>query len=183
MGGKDIYMATLQEDDSWGQIKNMGPKFNTEFDEDAPFIHANGNLLYFSSQGHNSMGGFDIFFSTLKDGKWGKPTNVGAPINTPNDDIFYVVSANGERAYFSSARKGGMGGQDIYVVQPGIYGKKPVLALIKGIVKNNGRFVEAKVKVTNITTDESYGIYKGNANTGNYLIARRISSSFSLSAF
>ncbi len=171
MGGKDIYKAKLQEDGSWGQIRNMGPKFNTEFDEDAPFIHANGGLLYFSSQGHNSMGGYDIFFSTLKDGKWEKAINLGMPINTPNDDIFYVVSANGERAYFSSARKGGLGGQDIYVVKPGVYGKKPVLALIKGLIQSNGKFVEAKVRVTNVTTDESYGIYKGNSNSGNYLIA------------
>lgn len=170
-GGQDIYQATRQEDETWGDITNLGPTINTPYDEDAPFIHANNKLLYFSSKGHNSMGGYDIFYSTFEDRKWTPPNNIGPPVNTPNDDNFYVVSANGERAYFSSARAGGLGGQDIYIVKPGVFGKKPVLALIKGIVENNGRSLEASIHVTNTTTNEAYGNYKSNAASGNYLIA------------
>ncbi|MBL4578627.1 MAG: PD40 domain-containing protein, partial [Flavobacteriales bacterium] len=170
-GGQDLYRATLLEDETWGNIINLGPDINTPYDEDAPFIHANGELLYFSSKGHNSMGGFDIFYTTLIDGKWSKPDNIGPPVNTPNDDNFYVVSANGERAYFSSARAGGYGGQDVYVVKPGVFGKKPVLALIKGVIKNNARNIQATIRVTNTTTNEAYGDYKSNAASGNYLIA------------
>ncbi|MBL4658304.1 MAG: PD40 domain-containing protein, partial [Flavobacteriales bacterium] len=170
-GGMDIYQATRQDDETWGNITNLGPTINTPYDEDAPFIHSNNILLYFSSKGHNSMGGYDIFFSTYENKAWTAPHNIGPPVNTPNDDNFYVVSANGERAYFSSARAGGYGGQDIYVVRPGVFGKKPVLALIKGIVENNGRALEATIQVTNTTTNEAYGKYKSNAATGNYLIA------------
>ncbi|MBL4754175.1 MAG: OmpA family protein [Flavobacteriales bacterium] len=179
-GGQDIYQATLQEDETWGDIVNLGPDINTPYDEDAPFIHANGELLYFSSKGHNSMGGFDIFYATLKFGKWVAPDNIGPPVNTPNDDNFYVVSASGERAYFSSGRAGGYGGQDIYVVKPGVFGKKPVLAVIKGVVKNNGRVTPTDINITNTSTNEPYGAYKANASSGNYLITLPPGSDYKL---
>ncbi|MBL4578440.1 MAG: PD40 domain-containing protein, partial [Flavobacteriales bacterium] len=105
-GGKDLYKASLKDGDQWGDVENLGDNVNTEFDDDAPFIHANGELLYFSSKGHNSMGGYDVFFSKLEKKKWGKPSNIGHPVNTPNDDLYYVVTPSGKKAYFSSARKG-----------------------------------------------------------------------------
>jgi len=170
LGGKDLYEATLQDDHTWGDIRNLGPRFNTKYDEDAPFINATDEYLCFSSKGHNSMGGYDIFFSRKVDDKWNKPVNLGYPVNTPNDDIYYTISPDGERAYFSSVRKGGMGGQDIYMVKPGVLEEKPKLALLKGSLKYNARPSEVIVKVTNISTEETYTDYKSNTGTGNYLL-------------
>ena len=171
LGGQDIYQATLKDDNTWGNIVNLGPDINTPYNEDAPFIHANGELLYFSSEGHNSMGGYDVFYSTFKNSQWSKPNNLGPPVNTPNDDNFYVVAPSGERGYFSSGRAGGYGGSDIYMVKPGVYGKLPNLALLKGRVQNNGRNVKASIKVTNTTTNESYLTNTSDVTSDNYLIS------------
>lgn len=102
MGGRDIYVSQRQEDGNWGPLKNLGEPINTQYDEDAPFITADGKL-YFSSKGHNSMGGFDIFFSERENGKWLKPKNLGVPLNTPGDDIYFVTSNTSDHAYFSSS--------------------------------------------------------------------------------
>ena len=91
---------------------------NTEFDEDAPFIHADDRTLYFASQGHKSMGGFDIFMSIMDDnGNWAEPQNVGYPINTTDDDIYFVWAGDGKNGYLSSIRDDSRGDKDIYVVK------------------------------------------------------------------
>ena len=115
-GGKDLYSADLQEDGSWGNVKNLGPTINTIYDEDAPFLHLDGALLSFSSKGHTSMGGYDIFESKiLGDTAYSEPLNLGYPINTSANDIFYTVLPN-DNVYYSSARKGGYGQNDIYLI-------------------------------------------------------------------
>jgi outer membrane protein OmpA-like peptidoglycan-associated protein/tetratricopeptide (TPR) repeat protein len=114
-GGLDIYKSTKNEKGEWGEPINLGATINTPYDEDSPFIH-NENTLYFSSQGHTSMGGYDIFVTKLENNQWSKPENLGYPINTADDDIYYVVSKNEERGYLSSARAGGFGEKDLYVV-------------------------------------------------------------------
>ena len=170
LGGKDLYKADHIGGNAWGNIKNLGPKFNTEYDEDAPFIHANGEMLFFSSQGHNSMGGFDIFQSRQINGKWQKAVNLGHPVNTPNDDLYYVVNPSGDKAYFSSTRKGTLGENDIFVVKPGILTERPILALIKGMIKYGDRNAEATINVTDQSTGESYGSYRSNSASGNYVV-------------
>lgn len=114
-GGLDIYKSTKNEKGEWSEPVNLGPTINTPYDEDAPFIH-NETTLYFSSQGHTSMGGFDIFVSELQNGQWTTPRNLGYPLNTADDDIYFVVSADNQRGYFSSGRAGGLGDKDLYVV-------------------------------------------------------------------
>ncbi len=115
-GGKDLYSAELKEDGSWGSVKNLGPTINTIYDEDSPFLHAEGDLLNFSSKGHSSMGGYDIFESKIVgDTAYSKPVNMGYPINTTANDIFYTVLPN-EHVYYSSARRGGYGQNDIYLI-------------------------------------------------------------------
>ena len=125
-GGKDLYVATKKEDGSWGNVTNLGTKINTSYDEDAPFISPDGRTLIFSSEGHNSIGDFDLFTSSLdlKDGSWQAPKNLGYPVNTTDDDLFYVLSPDGKRGYFSSARDGGKGDQDLYVVEPASFKKE-----------------------------------------------------------
>lgn len=102
-GGLDIYKSEKKPNGKWGKEINLGDSINTEFNEDGPFILSN-NVLYFCSEGHNTMGGYDIFYSKLKkDSTWSKPVNMGYPINTTDDDLFFtpVDSAN---AYFASVR-------------------------------------------------------------------------------
>jgi hypothetical protein len=171
LGARDIYVSHKMPDGSWGKAENLGPSINTAFNDDSPFIHPDGITLFFSSEGHNSIGGYDIMWSTLKDGKWSEPTNIGYPINTTEDERFYVLTADGEHGYYSSDMKGGKGQQDIYTVAPGFFGEKPILALVVGTVFANDQAVDATISVTNAETGEKQGTYHSNSSTGKYLIA------------
>ncbi|MEI7597364.1 MAG: OmpA family protein [Bacteroidota bacterium] len=115
-GDLDVYKSTQNEKGKWQKPENLGPIINTKYDEDAVFIHPDGKTLYFSSRGHKTMGGFDIFKSVYENGKWSEPENLGFPINTPDNDAYFVLAANGINGYYSSARDGGLGGQDIYMI-------------------------------------------------------------------
>lgn len=115
-GGRDIYFLEKDAKGRWGKVQNLGPVINTEFDEEGVFVHPDGHTLFFSSRGHNSMGGYDIFYSEKGlNGEWKKPVNIGYPINTPDDDLFYS-STDSSFGYFSAIRPGGLGGFDIYRV-------------------------------------------------------------------
>lgn len=117
-GGIDIYRATLDSKGQWSNVKNLGNVVNTEFDDDGPFIDYDGVTLYFSSRGHKGMGGHDIFKTIFNpsNNTWSEPENLGYPINTPDDDIFFVSSKDGKRAYYSSVREDGLGYTDIFVI-------------------------------------------------------------------
>jgi outer membrane protein OmpA-like peptidoglycan-associated protein len=115
-GGSDIYMCKKSEKGKWTEPINLGNVINTEYDEEGVFMHPDGKTLYFSSKGHKTMGGYDIFKSEYKDGKWSDPENIGYPINTTDDDVFFSISASGLHGFYSSAMAGGYGGQDIYMV-------------------------------------------------------------------
>jgi outer membrane protein OmpA-like peptidoglycan-associated protein len=110
-GGHDIYKVDLQGNKP---AQNLGATINTPYGEEAVFMMPDGKTMYFSSEGHNSMGGYDIFKSVYENGKWSEPENLGWPINTPDDDVFFVTSASGRHGYYSSDRPGGLGGKDIY---------------------------------------------------------------------
>lgn len=116
-GGTDIYISRKNAKGKWGKPENAGNVINTFFDELGVSLGPNDSVLYFSSKGHNSMGGYDVFKSSLSDvGLWSKPINFGYPINTPNDDIFFVEVPGGKAAYYSSNRESGLGGMDIYKI-------------------------------------------------------------------
>ncbi|MDQ3047922.1 MAG: hypothetical protein M3R27_10270, partial [Bacteroidota bacterium] len=135
-GGRDLYTSKKTSEGDWGKAVNMGANINTKYDEDSPFIHHNGRALSFSSSGHNTMGGFDIFTSLLsEDGSWSEPVNAGSPINTSDDDIFYVMSPDNLNAYLSSYREGGFGEKDNYLVTF-LDRKGTPLTLVKGFVKD-----------------------------------------------
>lgn len=116
MGDRDIYFSDMDVKGEWASAKNIGPEINTKYAEEAVFMHPDGVTLYFSSKGFNTMGGYDIFKSTFKNGKWSAPENLGYPINGPDDDVFFVVSGSGSRAYFASSKQGGFGDKDIYKI-------------------------------------------------------------------
>jgi hypothetical protein len=131
-GGKDIYRCIKLPNGKWSKALNMGPRINSEYDEDGGFIHPDGQTFYFASNGPGTMGGYDVLYATLnEDNKFSNVTNIGYPVNTTDDDIFYVVSPDGKRGYFASTKEGGYGDKDIYEIT--LEEKREVfLALFKG---------------------------------------------------
>ena len=115
-GGHDIYKVTKNDKGKWKNVTNLGNVLNTPEDEVTVFAHPDGKTMYFSSRGHDGIGGFDIFVSTYENGQWSKPRNIGVPINTPGDDISFVITANGKSAYYASAQPTGFGEEDIYCI-------------------------------------------------------------------
>jgi outer membrane protein OmpA-like peptidoglycan-associated protein len=116
LGNRDIWISTVDQKGKWGVSTNIGAPINTIYGEEGVFVHPDGKTIYFSSQGHSSMGGYDIFKSVFKDGKWGEPENLGWPINGPDDDVFFVISADGKHGYYASNKVDGNGEKDIYKI-------------------------------------------------------------------
>jgi hypothetical protein len=118
LGGKDLYRVRKFMNGKYSLPFNLGPAINTPLDEDAPYIDPRDNALYFSSKGHNSMGEYDIFKSAYntETSRWMKPENLGVPINSTNDDIYFMKLDDKETAYFTSRREGGYGDADIYQI-------------------------------------------------------------------
>jgi outer membrane protein OmpA-like peptidoglycan-associated protein len=117
-GGMDIYYSQLQGDGSWGPAVNLGPEVNTKYNEEAPFLYSDGKTLYFSSEGHNSMGGFDLFTTTYSDRneRWSVPENLGFPINTADDEMSISFTADGKHAYYAANKEDSFGDEDIYLI-------------------------------------------------------------------
>ncbi len=134
-GGRDIYRVVKLPNGEWSKAQNIGATVNTKYEEDGVFIHPNGRTMYFSSTGHNSMGGFDIFSTEQQaDGTWSTPVNIGYPLNTVDDDVFFVTTADGKRGYFSSDKIGGYGEKDIYFVDFPEEMSSEGLAVLKGFI-------------------------------------------------
>ncbi|MBL4656463.1 MAG: PD40 domain-containing protein [Flavobacteriales bacterium] len=179
-GGKDIYMSKMRDDGVWDEAINLGPKINTQYDDDAPFIHPDGKTLFFSSNGHFNMGNYDVFRSRWDGESWSTPHNMGYPLNTAGDDMFYVVAANGKRAYFSSGRPGGMGEQDLYIAHlEKIKNEQPVI-LLKGKVTVNDSAAQAKITVKYAENNVAQGVYSSNASSGSYLISLPVGKDYAV---
>ncbi len=118
-GGLDLYVTKLDRNGEWGTPVNMGPEVNTPFNDDRPFLINDGKILFFASQGHYNMGGYDIFRSDLQyNGLWSKPVNLGYPLNTPDDNIFFCPIDKGRAGYMSmTGKEPGAGKADIYLVR------------------------------------------------------------------
>ena len=128
----DIYKIQELPDGTWSQPEKLPPAINTPYNEAYPIINATGDTLYFASEGHNSMGGYDIFYSVLKDGKWQKPVNLGYPINSTFDNYSIVYTHNKKYAYVAANRADGYGGKDIYRLN--FEDKDEPLCLIQGYI-------------------------------------------------
>lgn len=112
-GGADIYVSTRDANGNWGNPQNLGPEVNTAFDEKFPFIAADGTL-YFSSNSPAGLGGLDIYKTKFEKGRWTKPENLGAPVNSNKDDFSFIMAADNKGGYLASNRDGGKGEDDIY---------------------------------------------------------------------
>ena len=172
-GGFDIYMVKKMPTGDWSFPQNCGGKINTANNDRAPFMHPDGVTLFFSSEGHKSMGGYDVFQAMQdENGLWSDAENIGYPINTTGDDIFYVTSADGKRAYYSSFREDGYGEKDIYMISLPKREEK-ALTVMSGIFRLEGSEGpipdNAQIIVTDNETGDIVGIYKPNSKTGKYL--------------
>lgn len=173
-GGLDIYKSVRTPNGDWGPPVNLGPTVNTRYNEDTPFITEDGKTLYFSSYGHLNMGGYDINYTTLQDdGSWAIPVNAGYPINTTDNDLFFVPVKNGTFAYISRYLENNtLGRADIFRFE--IYsGVHPRKFTIKGIIALPGKVEaanqSAKVYALQILTRDT--VYKTTANAaGEYSI-------------
>lgn len=170
-GGKDLYSVKRLPDGEWGKPFNLGPKINTEYNEDAPFMHPSGNILFFSSEGHKNMGGYDIFKSGFDEfGNFTTPVNLGYPINKVDDDVFFVLNTNATTGYLSSEREGGYGSQDIYKV---VFSDSILPFNVHNVYvydQSKNLLKKAEIVLTELESDKIYGIYKSNENTGKILI-------------
>ncbi|MBI2966222.1 MAG: PD40 domain-containing protein [Bacteroidetes bacterium] len=116
-GQGDIWKSEKTSKGQWDEPENLGNIINTAEDEIGVYIHPDGKTLFFSSKGHKSLGGYDIFRSVFQNDNWSVPENVGYPVNTTDDDVHFVMTADNKRGYFSSLRDGGKGEKDIYVIE------------------------------------------------------------------
>lgn len=135
-GGRDIYRVVKLPNGEWSEPENLGPTINTEHDEDSPFISVDNKTLYFSHNGEKSMGGFDVFVSVFDDEEqvWSDPINLGTPLNSMGDDIYYTTTADGLTGYLSSYREEGKGEKDIYEIKNDYLGLDNV-AVLTGKIK------------------------------------------------
>lgn len=174
-GGLDLYKSEKKPNGTWGTPENLGSDINTEYDEDAPFIHPDSRTMFFNSNGHNTMGGTDIFKTYFAGGEWQQPTNLGYPINTPTNDSYFTLTANAKIGYFSSERKGGLGGQDIYFFEMPAHEANIPITLIKGKIlvgeDDELKPVPTKIKVVDVDANrEVQYVYSPDPATGKYLI-------------
>ncbi|NNC84835.1 MAG: hypothetical protein HKN75_02065 [Bacteroidia bacterium] len=164
-GGMDLYMCSISETGAFGEPKNLGPKVNTPFDEDNPIIHIDSKTLFFSSDGHKSMGGADIFKTYLADPKvgWSVPENLGYPINNAYDNLYFAPTADGKKAYVSAVREDTKGSTDIYEVNF----EKPYattnIAVVKGLVLAPGGTPSKSTRI--LITDKETGKMVANTVT------------------
>ena len=173
-GGSDIWYATRKSDGSWNDPVNMGSAINTEMNERSPFLHTDSKTLYFSSNGHDGLGGQDIFYSKMDSKRqWSDPVNIGSPINTENDEVDFFVSLDGKTGYFSSNN---YGDQDWNIYQFELYeeARPHTMVIVKGkVTVDEGDLENAVVEIRDTNANVvSTGIVS--VNTGSYAVATEV---------
>src|SRR5690554_1948510 len=149
-GGRDIYRITMLPSGQWSEPLNLGPTINTKYDEDSPFISVDNKTLYFSHNGDKSIGGFDVFISVMdeEDQSWSEPINLGVPLNSTGDDIYYTTTADGLTGFYTSFRADGYGEKDIYEVQNDYLGIKNATVLVGNVISTSSEPIPEDVAFT-----------------------------------
>lgn len=175
LGGTDIYISKKLPTLEWSEPLNLGPAVNTPFDEDFPNITSDGKTLYFSSKGHTSIGGYDIFKTEWDEAEksWKGTKNIGYPINSTMDDMNFRLSANGRHGYISALRDGGLGDLDIYRVT--FNETEPRYSIIKGSITSADTtkkisYSDVFITVYDDKSNDIIGNYLPNPNSGKYVI-------------
>ncbi|MET1054463.1 MAG: OmpA family protein [Pedobacter sp.] len=185
LGGYDIWETMLNAEGEWSKPVNLGPDINTPFDETTPFIHPDGKTLYFSSNGWPGLGNMDIYYSRAQDnGSWGKPVNIGYPINTFSEETGLMVTPDGSKGMFSSILKDGFGDMDIYSFDLPAAAKPMPITYVKGIVrdKETKNFLEARVQVVNLKTRETKFNDFTSKDNGEFLAVMPLGSTYAFNA-
>ena len=208
-GKQDIYYSIKNAKDKWSDPVNIGAVINTPYDEEGVYITPDGKSLYFSSKGHNSMGGFDIYKSTFEDEHWTNPVNLGYPVNTPDDDVFFTMAGSGQRGYYSSKKKFGFGDQDLYIItflgaaKPLKLGSDKVLlaweantdygpapepkieqnTILKGVILDATTLepLQATIEIFDNTKNELMAEFESNSTSGAYLISLKPGMNYGIS--
>ncbi len=169
-GGLDIYVCHKLPSGEWGQPENMGPSVNTEYDEESPYLFADGKTLFFASKGHYSMGGFDLFYINLdRTGKWPGAVDLGFPINTPEDDMFIMPLIDGKTFYIASKNiNGEKKWTNIYKIKIPFIETLPVTMFNARVALCNGILPQVRVDVYNSDTKEHYLTTHSDITTGNF---------------
>ncbi len=208
-GKQDIYYSIKNAKDKWSDPVNIGAVINTPYDEEGVYITPDGKSLYFSSKGHNSMGGFDIYKSTFEDEHWTNPVNLGYPVNTPDDDVFFTMAGSGQRGYYSSKKKFGFGDQDLYIItflgaaKPLKLGSDKVLlaweantdygpapepkieqnTILKGVILDAVTLepLQATIEIFDNTKNELMAEFESNSTSGAYLLSMKPGMNYGIS--
>lgn len=182
-GNKDIFVSIQNEDGQWSVPQSLGSVINTNKDEMSPFIHPDGKTLYFTSEGHLGMGGMDIFYSKKQDdGSWSIPQNIGYPINTHHDEGFFIVSASGATAYYSSDQLGGSGKFDLYSFDLPLELRPEPVNYIKGVITDAIKlnYIFAEFELINLTTGETVVKSFSDPIDGTFLVCLPSNASYAL---
>ncbi|MCE5348098.1 MAG: tetratricopeptide repeat protein [Bacteroidales bacterium] len=171
-GGLDIFVSLKDSTGDWGQPSNLGPVINSPYNEESPFLSRDDKTLFFSSRGHFNMGGYDIFYSNkLDNGQWSVPLNVGYPLNSTDDDVFFKPLNEGYEGYFSKESPDGFGKQDIYRIE--IFSENhPRRFFVKGMAKVDELISNindsVKISALNIKNPNQTLVVYSNPKTGVY---------------
>ncbi|MET4080460.1 outer membrane protein OmpA-like peptidoglycan-associated protein [Pedobacter sp. UYP30] len=180
-GGYDIWKSTITADSKWGAAINLGPKINTPYDENTPYLHVDGKTFYFSSDGWPGFGHKDIFYSRLDSaGNWQTPINMGYPINSFEDETGLVVGADGSKGYFSSTLPSGYGKQDIYRFDIPESAKPKKVVYVKGTVRDldSKQTIESSVEIIDLQTNKTVFDDYTDAQNGEFLAVMPIGSNY-----
>ncbi len=173
-GRRDIWVSTKGADGNWKKAENVGKAINTPADEVSPFIHPNGQRLYFASKGHTGMGGFDIYFSD-RNSQWNAPVNMGYPLNTGKDEVSLFITADGSKGYYSQELVDNNNRKRSLIYEIDIPESLRVIyksTYVKGKVYDAETKLplEATVELINLVNDENLLVVSSDSLTGNYLM-------------
>jgi len=170
-GGKDIYRVKKLPNGKWAMPFNLGKEINTPYDDDDPYLHPDGVTFYFSSKGHSTMGEYDVFKSVLnlETNKFSDAESLGNPINSVNNDRFFVLSGDGKHGYYSSVKDDSKGSSDIYIIDTR-FGDNDLIVK-SAYVYNDGIPGRAKITLLDNETKQVAGIFNSSARTGKFVLA------------